>query len=428
MRFFLCPDSFLQCGAVGCREAEMRALEARDAGKSSFGLAWLVDEDEEERAHGITMEMAEKLVVTPSRSIVLLDAPGHRDFVPNMIGGAFMSEVAVLVIAATPGEFEAGFEADGQTKEHATLARALGITRLIVVVNKMDGTLPEPYCEARYIAVKNSLGAWLETVAGFKSTRIVYCPVSGLSGENISRIQEDGKLRSWYSGPTLVQCLEEVPLSRWGRAGAVQEQSPFRMTCTDVCPGNRGTLVVSGQVVQGCLTPGQTVRLLPIGDQAQVMSGAPGMGLHAKGVFWLGDTVRITLRGKEVISEISRFLPGHCICDPQFPVPVVTQFRAQVATFDALEAPLVQGTHAYLHAHSIEVPCTISKLIAVTSPSGEIIKSRPRCVPSGAVVSCIVSLDRPTCLEPYHICRPLGRFILRQNGRTVAAGIVLEIK
>ncbi len=392
-------------------------------------MAWLVDEDEEERAHGITIEVAEKLVVTPSRSIMLLDAPGHRDFVPNMIGGASMSEVAILVVAATPGEFEAGFEVDGQTKEHSILARALGISRLIIAVNKMDGTLPEPYCEARYLMVKNALGVWLETVAGFKSTRIVYCPVSGLSGENISHIQEDGKLRSWYSGPTLVQCLEEVPLSRFGRAGAVQGQSPFRMTCTDVCPGNRGTLVVSGQVVQGCLTPGQTVRLLPIGDQAQVVSVALGMGgLHAKRVSWLGDTVRITLRGNEVVSEISRFLPGHCICDPEFPVPVVTHFLAQVATFDALEAPLVQGTHAYLHAHSIEVPCTISKLVAVTSPSGEIIKARPRCVPSGAVVSCTLCLDRPTCLEPYHMCRRLGRFILRQNGRTVAAGIVLEIK
>lgn len=186
-------------------------------GKASFHYAWVLDEHEEERARGITVDVAVNSFETDTKRITLLDAPGHRDFIPNMISGAAQADVGILVIRAGEGEFETAFSEDGQTKgnfltfniitaliltcrllEHAILARSLGVTQLIVAINQMDTV---QWSQDRYEMIKREVLAFLKKV-GFKDTQLSFVPCSGLSGENLVERKEP-KLSAWYDGPTL---------------------------------------------------------------------------------------------------------------------------------------------------------------------------------------------------------------------------------
>jgi elongation factor 1 alpha-like protein len=241
------------CGHVDKKTITKYERDSKVLGKGSFSFAWVLDEQEEERARGVTMDVAVRRLETENRRITLLDAPGHRDFVPNMvrsfsflflslgstltsatrqISGTAQADVAVLVIDSSPGEFEAGFAADGQTKEHALLARSLGVMQLTVVVNKMDAVRRFPSCRVvsccdyvraimesdrivdthqvdwskeRFEEVQNIVGAFLKQ-AGFLLKNVTWVPCSGLTGENLIA-RKDPKLTAWYSGPTLVQSI-----------------------------------------------------------------------------------------------------------------------------------------------------------------------------------------------------------------------------
>ncbi|CAN0361140.1 unnamed protein product, partial [Discosporangium mesarthrocarpum] len=196
----------VKLGHVNQRTLHKQEKEAREAGKASFFLAWVMDEDQEERQHGVTIEVAQKHVETETKRITLLDAPGHRDFIPKMIGGAAAADVAILVVPATPGEFESGFEANGQTKEHATLVKALGVNQLLVVVNKLDAADP-PWSRARFEEVKAKVEPFLGGV-GFRPKRLRFLPASGLTGENVASRDPGGALAQWYDGPTLLEAMD----------------------------------------------------------------------------------------------------------------------------------------------------------------------------------------------------------------------------
>lgn len=175
--------------------------DSKKTGKSSFMYAWILDETEEERTRGITMDIAQSRFETKNRSVTLLDAPGHKDFIPNMITGAAQADVAVLVVDATEGEFEAGFEAGGQTKEHTMLVRSFGVSQLAVVVNKLDTC---NWSQERYNDIVQKLGAFLKQ-AGFKETDVTFVPCSGFNGQNLSKPADEPALTAWYKGPCLVE-------------------------------------------------------------------------------------------------------------------------------------------------------------------------------------------------------------------------------
>ncbi|CAN0226470.1 unnamed protein product, partial [Ectocarpus fasciculatus] len=216
----------VQMGQVTQRALHKQEKEAREAGKASFFLAWVMDEDQEERAHGVTIEVAQKHIETETKLVTLLDAPGHRDFIPKMISGASAADAAVLVVPAAVGEFESGFQANGQTKEHAMLAKALGVNQLLVVVNKLDATDP-PWSEARYEAVKAEVGPFLART-GFRPKKVRFLPASGLSAENVSKRTEGGPLSSWYDGPTLLEAIDSF------QAAPRATDKAFRMCVADV--------------------------------------------------------------------------------------------------------------------------------------------------------------------------------------------------
>jgi elongation factor 1 alpha-like protein len=176
--------------------------ESKKVGKQSFAYAWVLDETAEERERGITMDVGQSHFTTPTKSVTLLDAPGHKDFIPNMISGAYQADVAILVVNATTGEFEAGFEAGGQTREHALLVRSLGVSQLAVAVNKLDTV---DWSKQRFDDVVGKLRHFLKSV-GFRDSDVTYVPCSGFTGDNL--ISASTNL-IWHEGPTLLQAIDK---------------------------------------------------------------------------------------------------------------------------------------------------------------------------------------------------------------------------
>lgn len=180
--------------------------ESKKIGKQSFMYAWVLDETDEERSRGITMDVGNSHFETEHKMVTILDAPGHRDFIPNMITGATQADVAILVVDATTGEFESGFESGGQTREHALLVKALGIKQLCVAVNKLDTS---NWSKERFDQIVDKLKTFLKQ-AGYKAAHVTYVPCSGLTGENLVKPITDENLKAWYNGPTIVQIIGKL--------------------------------------------------------------------------------------------------------------------------------------------------------------------------------------------------------------------------
>lgn len=418
------------------------AKHQRDAaalGKASFALAWFTDEDEGERERGVTVDVATKFARTQNFDLTLLDAPGHRDFVPNAIRGTAGADAGLLVVAATTGEFEAGFArgeggggAGGQTREHAVLSRGLGVTQFVVAVNKMDAAEPA-WSAARFADVKGQVLDFLKA-SGFQEKRITFVPVSGLTGVNVVR-EEDGRtkreneegwkaLQRWYTGPTLVEALDAlVPAKR-------EFEKPLRLIISDVSSEGR-TVMARGRVAQGLMRTGDGVVVLPSGDAAVAArvrrETAAGGADHAvddvpvlRGCAAAGDTAEVELRG----IDAARLSPGCVLCHrhPSLRPPVRRRFEARVLVMERLSMPLIRGATLLLHMHSVDVPAVLSKLMS--SERGGTTRQRPRALTGGVTAEVEVALSERLVLEASRECKALGRFALRRGGETVAVGLI----
>ncbi|KAF8365655.1 hypothetical protein PRIPAC_83484 [Pristionchus pacificus] len=381
-----------QLGCVDQRTMHKYKQESARSGKASFAFAWVLDETEEERSRGVTMDIARTTFETDRYRVVLLDAPGHKDFIPNMITGASQADAALLVANATRGEFETGFENGGQTREHAMLLRALGVSQLVVAVNKMDTV---EWSRQRYSEVESALRAFLAKQAGFSAVRFV--PVSGLAGDNLVKRVDKGH-----------------PLAAW------QTNGPLRCIINDVLKATPQQLVVTAKVESGEIEAGEKVFIMPNADAAVVKAVANDSGREgaSDGVCGTGEQALMTLTGA---FEPDTIHVGHVVVrggkDTLIPG---RRFVARIVVFDVL-VPLMRGTKAELFAHSLCEPCTIVKLTAVVNKAnGEVIKNNPRCLTrqqSGRVA-----------IEAFTACRALGRITLRAGGQTIAAGIIEEKK
>jgi elongation factor 1 alpha-like protein len=180
--------------------------ESRKLGKQSFMYAWVLDETGEERNRGITMDVGRSQFETKTKHVTLLDAPGHKDFIPNMISGAGQADVALLVVDATRGEFETGFDFGGQTREHALLVRSLGVTQLAVAINKLDTV---SWSKERFDEISQKLKTFLKQ-AGFREGDVTFVPCSGLTGQNLTSKPTENELLTWYSGPCLLEVIGKV--------------------------------------------------------------------------------------------------------------------------------------------------------------------------------------------------------------------------
>ncbi|XP_020293984.1 HBS1-like protein isoform X2 [Pseudomyrmex gracilis] len=396
-------------GQVPQRLIHKYQQESKKIGKQSFAYAWVLDETGEERERGITMDIGHSKFETDTKSITLLDAPGHKDFIPNMITGATQADVALLVVDATRGEFETGFDSGGQTREHALLLRSLGVSQLAVVVNKLDTV---NWSKDRFNEIVDKMSVFLKQ-AGFKDT-VTFVPCSGLSGENIVTKPKE-QLSNWYTGPTLVNVIDnfkcpERPVNK-----------SFRFSINDIFKGTGSGFCVSGHIETGMVSLGDKVLILPPNEIA-VVKGIQSDDVSTTNAF-AGDHVALTLAG----IEQQKVGIGNIICNPQNPVPVTTCFQAHVVIF-AIAKPIIKGLPVVMHQQSLVQPAVITKLIAQLHRStGDVIKKKPRCLLKNSSAIIEVTTQNPVCMELYKDIKQLGRVMLRLEGTTIAAGLITKI-
>uniref|UniRef100_K3W8G1 Tr-type G domain-containing protein n=1 Tax=Globisporangium ultimum (strain ATCC 200006 / CBS 805.95 / DAOM BR144) TaxID=431595 RepID=K3W8G1_GLOUD len=399
-----------QLGYVSQKMMHKYEKESREAGKSSFAYAWVMDADDEERTRGVTMDVGTSYFETKTKHVTLLDAPGHRDFIPKMIAGASQADVAVLVVPAATGEFEAAFENSGQTKEHTLLVRSLGVTQMIVAINKMDAT---GWDQTRFDAIVHSLTTFLQS-SGFRLKNLWFVPLSGITGANLDK-KVDPKQCSWYSGPTLVEAIDNfAPPQR-------QIAKPFRMCVSDVSKSMGLGQTVSGRVYAGAAAVGSSFLLMPV-----------GLPLTIKGIEQNGKSVQFARAGDTIDMGVTGIDPsalstGSILCSIPSPVRLARRFEAKIMTMPAVEVPLVKGTCVTIHIHNVDEPVNITRLISILSKTGEVEKRKPRCITRERSAVVQITCHRPVCLEVFSNYRQLGRFTLRDRGTTLAAGIITEI-
>lgn len=402
-----------QLGNVNKKTMHKYEQESKKLGKSSFAFAWVLDETDEERERGVTMDVAQTRFETEKKVITLLDAPGHKDFIPNMITGASQADVAILVINATRGEFETGFDAGGQTREHALLARSLGVGQIIVAVNKMDTV---DWSQERYQNITKKIGQFLTKQAGFKDSDISFIPCSGLIGENLTKPSSEPKLIEWYTTKTtLIEQIENL------RPPVRPIDKPFRLNVSDVYKGLGTGFNVAGRVGSGYVQPGDKILIMPLGISANIKNVYIDDGLV--NVAFAGDHVNLTLSGV----DMSNVNIGSCLCDPSSPAKSATRIRAKIVVFN-IDVPITKGFPVVFHYQAINEPAVIKRLLSQLHRStGEVIKKKPRCLVKNSSAVVEIELERPMCMELYSEFKDLGRFMLRSGGHTIAAGLVEEM-
>jgi peptide chain release factor subunit 3 len=252
----ICGNLMYLMGVVDARTIEKYKAEAKDKNRDSWWLAYVMDISDEEKSKGKTVEVGRAQFDTPSKKYTIFDAPGHKNYVPNMIMGAAMADVAGLVISARKGEFEAGFEKDGQTREHAQLAKSLGVQKLIVIVNKMDEA---KFSIERYNEIKAGLDPFLRKT-GYSAEDVIYVPVAGITGENIK--EKSDKIK-WYDGEPLLDVLDKVNL------GLRQPEAPLRIPILDKMKDK--DLTIFGKVESGTVSLGEKLAIMPSGHFCQVL-------------------------------------------------------------------------------------------------------------------------------------------------------------
>ncbi|PRQ74515.1 P-loop containing nucleoside triphosphate hydrolase protein [Rhodotorula toruloides] len=355
-----------ELGETTDREVASNQRQSEKIGKGSFAYAWTFDAMDEERERGVTIDVAIDTFSTQRKRFTLIDAPGHRDFVPNMISGAAQADVAILVVDGASGAFEKGFEGGGQTREHALLVRSLGVQQIIVAVNKLDAVR---WSEVRYKNIFDQLFPFLTDI-GFMPHKITFVPVSASTGENLTK-QTNELLRAWYDGPTLVEELDSLPVPT--RALDVA----LRIPVSNVFKGQSATasgLAVTGRVESGIVQVGEKLAALP-GDESGIVRALEVNG-ELVPYATAGANATIFLSG----IEANQLSVGSVLCPRSQPVPVVSTFTAQVLVFEP-KHPITAGYAVELFHHSRDIPASIVALEAMLDKTtGKVTKTSPRCV------------------------------------------------
>ncbi|KAL1743563.1 P-loop containing nucleoside triphosphate hydrolase protein, partial [Schizophyllum fasciatum] len=407
---------------LGMLDEKTRSANERGsskAGKRSFSWAWNFDGTLEERERGITMDIATRALATPHRQVTILDAPGHKDFVPNMISGAAQADCALLVVDAATGEFEAGFDRGGQTREHLILVRSLGVTQVVVAVNKLDQV---NWDRDRYDDICEQLKPFL-VQTGFQPSKTSFVPVAAMQGINLANRddEEAAALKTWYHGPTLLDLADQLePPTR-------DITAPLRIPIANVFKGSTSGTAVSGRICGGIVQVGDRVRALPGDETAYVKS----IETEEENIVWAASGSNVTLYLTNI--DPIHLNIGTVLCLPHEPVPLSAKFSARIIVFD-IEIPITTGTTIELFHHSRDVPATISKLVATLDRgTGKVVKEHPRVLTKSASAEVQISLRatamtgpnsvaKPIPIEPFSVNKDMGRILIRRGGETIAAG------
>jgi elongation factor 1-alpha len=396
-------------GVIDQRTIDAFAKESEATGKGdTFKYAWVLDSIKDERDRGITIDLAFQKFETPKFFYTLIDAPGHRDFIKNMITGASEADAAILVVSVKPGETEAAVEPGGQAREHAFLARTLGVSQIVVALNKMDDT---GYSETRYKEVKETVEKMLKLV-GYNISKVQIIPISGWKGDNLIKRSEN---MPWYKGTTLAEALDsfEPPEKPVGK--------PLRIPIQDVYSITGVGTVPVGRVETGTISANDKVIVMPAGVTGEVKS----IETHHTQIQSAesGDNIGFNLRGVDKKS-IKR---GDVIGPTNNPPTVAKELEAQIIVIHHPTA-MAPGYTPVLHAHTAQVAATLSEFVGKIDPkTGGVVEEKPKFLKTGDAAIVRIKPVRPLAIETFKEFPEIGRFALRDMGTTIAAGVVKAI-
>jgi len=402
---------FYDAGAIDEKYAKDMEAESKAMGKESFKYAWLLDRLKEERERGITIDLAFYKLETAKNFFTVIDSPGHRDFVKNMVTGASQADGAILLISAKKGEYESGTNPGGQTREHAFLAKTLGVNQMVVAINKMDDPTVA-WSEQRYQEVKDGVTRLLQMV-GYDTNKINFIPTSGWTGDNLVKKSTN---MPWYKGPTLLEALDTFVMP------PKPTEKPLRIPVQEIYTIRGVGTTPVGKVETGVLKVNDDIVFMPSGEKGKVNSiethytrldqAVPGdnIGFNVKGV------AREKLKRGEVASHLNT------------PCTVAKSFTGRIFIIHHPTA-VGQGYTPVLHIHTAQIAVRFEALVSKLDPrTGQVVEQNPAYLRTGeAAIVKFVPLQ-PIAIESFKDFPQLGRFALRDMGTTIGAGIVLEIE
>lgn len=396
-------------GMVEKRTLEKYEKEAKEKNRETWYLSWALDTNQEERDKGKTVEVGRAYFETEKKHFTILDAPGHKSFVPNMIGGASQADLAVLVISGRKGEFETGFEKGGQTREHAMLAKTAGVKHLIVLINKMDDPTVNWSLE-RYEECKEKLVPFLKKVGFNPKKDIHFMPCSGLTGANL---KDPCELCPWYTGLPFIPHLDSLPNFTRSIDG------PVRLPIVDKYK-DMGTVIL-GKLESGSICKAQQLVMMPNRHTVEVLSLLSD-DIETDDAM-PGENLKLRLKG----IEEEEILPGFILCNAENLCHTGRTFDAQIVIIEH-KSIICPGYNAVLHIHTCIEEVQITALIClVDKKSGEKSKTRPRFVKQDQVCIARLRAAGTICLETFKDFPQMGRFTLRDEGKTIAIGKVLKL-
>merc|ERR1712093_765768 len=413
-----------KCRGIDKRTIEKFEKEAAEMGKGSFKYAWVLDKLKAERERGITIDIALWKFETPKDHFTIIDAPGHRDFIKNMITGTSQADVALLIIASGQGEFEAGISKEGQTREHALLAFTLGVKQMIVGINKMDNTEPK-YSKDRFEEIVKEVSNYVKKI-GYNPKAVSFVPISGWHGDNMI---EPSTNMAWYkgwsketkeggkqSGKTLFEALDAInPPSRPSdKALRLPLQGVYKI-------GGIGTVPVS-RVETGTIKAGMVVTFAPAGVTTEVKSVEMHHEQLVEGL--PGDNVGFNVKNVSVKAIRRGNVAGDSKNDPP---KGAESFNAQVIVLNH-HGQVGAGYAPVLDCHTVHIACKFGELLEkIDRRTGKSIENAPKFIKSGdaAIVKMIPS--KPMCVEAFTDYPPLGRFAVRDMRQTVAVGVIKSV-